>query len=103
MIDLQNEQLITLPQAANLVPPARNGKKTHVSTVLRWILKGIDGVKLEGIRIGGRWLTSTPALQRFGERVTPDLNGERSKGPRSPSQRERAIARAERRLERIGI
>jgi hypothetical protein len=103
MIDLEIEQLITLPQAARLVPPARNGKKTHVSTILRWILRGVDGAHLEGARLGGRWFTSRGALQRFAERLTPNLDGERAMAPRSPTARERAVARAERRLEKVGI
>ena len=52
---------------------------THIGTVLRWILTGLKSpagelVRLEGIRIGGKWLTSKEAMQRFAERLTPDLN-----------------------------
>ncbi len=103
MIDLENETLLPLSKAAKRVPPARNGKRCHESTILRWILQGIDGVKLEGTRLGGRWLTSSQALQRFAERLTPNLDAERPRPPRSPGARERAARRAEKELERIGI
>ncbi len=43
---------ITLAQAAALVPSPRRGKKTHVSTLLRWILQG----KLAGYRRGRWWM-----------------------------------------------
>jgi hypothetical protein len=107
MIDLQSEKLISLADAAKLVPPGRRGKRTHLSTVLRWVLRGARGpsserVKLEAVRLGGRWLTSAEALQRFAERLTPRLDGE-VRPIRSVGARERANIRAERELARIGI
>src|SRR6516162_3689488 len=98
MIDTTQEQLIRLADAARLIPPARRGKKTHESTVLRWILTGTkapDGstVRLDGIRLGGKWLTSREALQRFGEALTPDLatgaGPERRRFSRPPRTRQR--------------
>jgi hypothetical protein len=108
MIDINAETLLPLAEAAKTIPPARHGKRAHLSTLLRWVLKGAkapDGslVKLEGIRLGGRWLTSRQALQRFAERLTPDLEADRPRPPRSPGARERAARRAEKELERIGI
>jgi len=103
MIDIATETLLPLSKAAKRVPPARNGKRCHESTILRWILKGTDGVKLEGIRLGGRWLTSVEALQRFAERLTPSQEQPPATSPRSPSARERAARRAEKELERLGI
>ena len=66
MLDLTKEPVLPLAAATKLVPPARNGKKTHLSTLLRWILKGCRGpdgalVKLEAGRIGNRWMTSREA------------------------------------------
>ena len=43
------------------------------------------------------------ALQRFGERLTPGEVTEQRPVPRSPAARERAIKRAEKELDRIGI
>jgi hypothetical protein len=77
--------------------------------LLRWILTGARApsgelVKLEGMRIGGRWMTSKEALQRFGERLTPRLEHlDNSTRPRTPLRREQASKRAERLLEKTGI
>ena len=108
MIDLQTEQPISLAEAARSVPAARNGKRTHLSTILRWIIQGAKGpcgtrVMLEGIRLGNRWMTSRQALQRFADRLTPDLETPQPNPPRSPAQRQEASERAERELAKFGI
>ncbi len=78
MIDLQNEQPISLRAAARLLPPGRRGRHVTVSCVFRWIVDGVVGpdgkrVRLEAARVGGRWLTSVPALERFAIAQTPRL------------------------------
>jgi hypothetical protein len=108
MVNIASETLIRLAEAAKLVPPSRRGKRTHESTVLRWILTGTKDrtgavVHLEGIRLGGKWLTSCEALQRFAERLTPDLGTGRPNHPRSPGRRQRALERAGRFLATHGI
>jgi hypothetical protein len=106
MIDLANESLIGLAQAAVTLPPGRLGKKVHFSTILRWVLKGgrtPDGrVQLEAIRLGGRWLTSREALQRFADRQTPDYT-QQIAAPRTSAARLRAALRAEQALIRMGV
>src|SRR5262245_44274246 len=96
------EKVLALVQAAKLVPPARNGKKCHTSTLLRWITRGQAGVKLEGLRLGGRWFTSLEALQRFAEALTPDRSADQPT-PRTPVARNRADEKARRQLDRLGI
>jgi Protein of unknown function (DUF1580) len=113
MIDLTSERLIRLSEAARLIPAARGGKRTHESTILRWILSGAkapDGstVRLEGLRVGGKWHTTHEAMQRFAEALTPDLrshedHAQRPRIPRAPSRRQRAADRAGRELEKLGI
>jgi hypothetical protein len=109
MLDTTVESPIPLNAAAKLIPPARNGKRTHLSTILRWITRGAkapsgERVRLEAVRIGGRWMTSRQALQRFAERLTPRLDTTAaSTTPRTPGQRQRAAERAERELDLIGI
>jgi hypothetical protein len=108
MIDLTAESPLSLAQAAKLVPPGRNGKRTHLSTILRWILHGAkapDGelVRLDGASLGGRWLTSASALQRFSEKLTPVLDRPPTNGVRTARSRERAAERAGRELELRGI
>jgi hypothetical protein len=106
-IDLKTETTISLVQAARMQPPGRRGRPVTLSCVLRWILKGCRGpdgemVRLEGVRIGGRWITSIEALERFAARLTPNLVNPPAT-PRSPSRRQRASERAAAALERIGI
>jgi hypothetical protein len=53
-IDLMLERVYSFARAAQFVPPARNGLKTHISTLLRWATKGVrapDGtiVRLEAL------------------------------------------------------
>lgn len=70
MIDISRESLLSLREAARLRPLGRSGRPTHVSSVYRWISRGIRGIRLEAIRLGGMTLTSREALQRFAERLT---------------------------------
>jgi hypothetical protein len=108
MIDLTTESPIPLAAAAALIPPARNGRRTHLSTLLRWVLRGAKGpdgapVRLEAVRIGGRWMTTRAALQRFTERLTPRLDGAPPPAARSDSARRQAGTRAAAELERLGL
>jgi hypothetical protein len=108
VIDPQLEPLISLAAAAKLIPPARTGRRTHLSTLIRWITTGAkapDGVRvrLEGYRMGSRWMTSAAALTRFMEALTPRLNAEPAPAPRSPAGRRRESERAAKELERAGI
>jgi hypothetical protein len=108
MIDLTQETPLTLASATRLIPPGR-GERTHLSTLLRWILSGVrdpagNVVRLEALRIGGRWVTSREALQRFAERLTPVASeGPAGAPPRTAGQRERSAARAGEDLSRLGI
>jgi hypothetical protein len=77
-----------------------------VSCIVRWIKQGVRGpngrVHLEAIRIGGRFLTSVEALERFAAAQTPDL-ADRPQLPRTPTARRRASERAAEQLSRIGM
>src|SRR5436309_12638234 len=109
MIDFQSETPLSLAEAKKLVPPSRGGKTTHLSTLLRWILTGSRGpagevVRLEAVRLGGRWMTSREALQRFAERLTPRQDApETQAAPRTPGQLRRAAERAGAQLDRVGF
>lgn len=67
---LTKEQLVPLPQLAKGTSPIRLDRPVAVSTVHRWRDPGIRGVRLECVRIGGRWLTSVEAFERFCETLT---------------------------------
>lgn len=108
MIDVANESCLSLAQAAKLIPAGRQGRPTSMATVFRWVLMGAQGpggqrIRLEAVRMGGRWITSKEALQRFAERLTPRFDDGPGVKMRTPLQRKRALERAERELERAGI
>jgi excisionase family DNA binding protein len=94
MIDLASEKLLTLEQAAERL-------LVNKATVCRWITSGSNGVYLEGIRLGTRWRTSEEALQRFGERLTPNREAASSPQPRflTSKQRQRQIDEANEQLD----
>jgi hypothetical protein len=108
VIDLTTESTLSLTQATHLLPQGRRGAKPTLSCILRWVLKGArspagDIVRLEAIRLGGRWVTSREAIQRFAERLTPNLNDNQVSPVRTPCKRHRASERAAKELEKIGI
>ena len=63
-IDVHQEELLTLSQAARAVRP-RGAKPLAPSTIWRWHKHGIKGVRLETVVIGGKRHTSREALTRF--------------------------------------
>jgi hypothetical protein len=91
MIDIANEQMISLRDVPKHVPTRPNGKRIHISAGYRWAMHGIRGVQLESIRIGGTTFTSVEALQRFAERLTQQAFPET---PLTPKSRQRAIESA---------
>jgi hypothetical protein len=102
------EHTLSLSQAAKRLPPSRKGAPVSLACVLRWVLSGARGpdrqtVRLEAIRLGGRWLTSVEALARFADRLTPQAEVSPPSPVRTPRQRRNAAEQAERELERMGI
>ena len=61
---LLDENLITLAEAAEHLPRI-NGRRIHVSSLHRWRVNGIRGIRLETRRLGRRVVTSVEALERF--------------------------------------
>jgi len=73
----------------------------HISTLVRWVTKGIGGVKLEAEKCGGRWVTSREALQRFVARLTPCVVAPSNQSP--PDARRHADQVAAEKLSRRGF
>jgi hypothetical protein len=108
MIDLANETTVSLAQVAREQPPGRGNAPCSLGCVLRWVLKGVRSpsgelVRLEAIRLGGRWVTSREALQRWAERLTPRLDEEPAPAPRTAAARGRAAEKAGKELEAMGV
>ncbi len=70
MIDLAHESVLSLTDAVEHLPQRRGGRSVHVATLYRWAQRGVRGVKLEALQVGGTKCTSIEALQRFFERLT---------------------------------
>lgn len=92
-----DEQLLSATQAAH-----ESQGRPHVSTIWRWINRGIRGVKLETVMVGGRRFTSREALERFHQRITATSAGE-PLPVRTTRQRARDIDQARRELADAGI
>ena len=68
MIDIDTEELLTFAEAAGRLPSRASGKHLHKATVHRWAMPGgLEGARLESIKIGGIRYTTPAALQRFVE------------------------------------
>ncbi len=64
------EGLISLVQAASLLPPIR-GQRVSASSIFRWITRGKLGIRLEGIKCHGTgYYTSRQAMARFAAALT---------------------------------
>jgi hypothetical protein len=108
MSTLLNEQLISLSQLAARIKSHRRQGSLSTQAIWRWVTRGLmlpDGrmVKLESVRLAGRFLTSWPAFQRFLVAQTP---GEAEVLPvptRSPAKRKRAGELAGQALKSAGI
>ena len=91
------EKFLTLTEATKLLPGRPN-----VATLWRWRTSGCRGIKLETVLIGGKRMVSREALQRFVEATTAAADGVNAK-TQTPRQREAAINRAEKELDRLGV
>lgn len=69
---LNGEQLVAIPEVPDFMP-TRRGKKLHISTVYRWVLKGAHGKVLDSAMLGGIRYTSLEALERFLGTSTAEL------------------------------
>jgi hypothetical protein len=96
-IDVGSETLQTFAEAAGELP-----SRPHVSTLHRWRLRGVRGVKLETCVIGGRRFISKEAIRRFAEATTAAADRQPAAAP-TPPRRRRAIARAVAKLSKDGI
>jgi hypothetical protein len=96
-----DESTLTIAEAARI-------GRTSFCSVWRWLLRGVPDpqgrrVRLEGVRVGGRWLTSKEALERFAEALTPQWEDDARTPPRTKTARRKASQRAAIKLQEVGI
>jgi len=96
MIDVSTEDLTTLAIATGLVP-GRSGRGVAMATIWRWVLRGVRGVRLESILIGGTRYTSRQALARF----IAATNAASAAPPVVEQSSSQRVAEAERELSQI--
>jgi hypothetical protein len=100
--------LVTIARAARFFPSFKTEGATHVSTLTRWILRGLpDGkggrVKLRAVRLPGGWATTQEWIERFLEALTDCRTEPAGAAPRTPNQRRKAAERAGRELDQLGL
>lgn len=103
-IDINAEELLELSKVpANL--ERRTGKRLNVSTVYRWINRGIAGIQLETVLVGGSRFTSAQALNRFFTQSTLAKQGKLSKATTEGIRRAKDIRQkqVEARAKRLGV
>lgn len=89
VINLEKDELRPIHQVIR----ARIGKRVAPATLWRWRLKGVNGVRLECVRVGGLWFTTTAAFAEFlaaqtasFERPEVTLRSDAVPPPRSPEK-----------------
>jgi hypothetical protein len=96
-IDPAGEEVVTLTELARRLPRRRANKPTHVATLHRWRLRGLNGVRLAAVKYGGIWVTTVQAYQRFVDALTrataPEVPVPANTPPMAPDSVDRALDR----------
>ena len=105
-IDISSERLITLEEAAALLPGRAPGTTIHPFTISLYTTRGKKGHKLETLLAGPRRVTSIEAVQRFLEAISqsPQRTGGKKAVAmaRTAKQRIKAAKAACARMEQAG-
>jgi len=90
------ETLIPVGDIPKMLPPRSTGKRVHISACYRWITRGIRGVRLEVVRVGGSMYTSREAVARFAAQLSRP--GDAARPIAMSHQRQKQIEQARTRL-----
>jgi hypothetical protein len=105
---------LSLSQAARRIPPTKGDRPVHVSTLTRWITRGVKTaagsvIRLEARRFPGGWKVTSHPVDEFLDELTraalgdgPTPNSELSSS-RISARRQRGLARLEAELVRAGF
>ena len=96
---LTGESLLPVAAAVERV----TGQRPHPTTLHRWRLRGVRGIKLETVLCGNRRMSSEPAVERFIIACTRAADGGERESSRTPRRRDAAVQRAEAELAKAGI
>lgn len=70
MIEFSEQAAVPVAEVPAYLPPGRGGRRVNSSTVIRWCLRGVRGVRLESVVVGGRRYTDRASIVRFIEATT---------------------------------
>ena len=103
---LNGEPLHSLAAVAASLPGHRRNAHVNAATVFRWITRGVraaDGelVRLEAVRLGTAWRTSSEAVARFSARLTSAAQPNDARVPAARSERSRPRSAASDELDRL--
>jgi hypothetical protein len=93
-------RLCDVPSLAWL-PRRRKGARLNFSTVWRWALRGVHGIRLRTVVVGGTRCTSERWLREFFAALAG--NPITTPAIRTPARRQREIAQAQEELRAHGI
>ncbi|QJW94602.1 DUF1580 domain-containing protein [Frigoriglobus tundricola] len=100
VLDLVNEEVVTFAELARRLGRRRANRPTHVATIHRWRLRGLNGVRLAAAKSGGIWVTTVQAYQRFVDAITQAASPE----AKPPAGTPRASAdQTDRSLDALGL
>lgn len=96
------DKLIRLPEVPKLawLPSRPDGRPIHVQSVYNWTLRGVRGVKLRSLQVGGMRCTTEPWLIEFFERISMPVTTPTAV---TPTQARKAHEAAKARLAAHGI
>ncbi|GAB5403964.1 MAG: hypothetical protein Aurels2KO_21950 [Aureliella sp.] len=80
------EEEIVIELKENLLPlscvpkylPEKRGQRLSIKTVYRWAQRGLSGIQLETLQVGGTLYTSEEALARFFNAITCEKRREKT-------------------------
>jgi hypothetical protein len=107
--EFSSEPKVLIATLAREIPSHRTGRCLGPQAIWRWVCKGLrlaDGrvVKLEAVRLAGRWYSSHGALQRFITAQQDDAQPAELPAPaRSATKRQKASEKAAELLETAGL
>jgi len=83
MIDTSTERLMPLKELPAAAIPGREGETVKIDTLRYWCTVGVRGIRLESLKVEGKYCTSIEAWNRFFQAVT-DAAAATTKRGRTP-------------------
>jgi hypothetical protein len=101
VVDVAIETIFPLSELPDRIPP-RFGRKLSIPTSYRWSTRGVRGIVLETVQIGGTRYTSVEAFQRFTDALTRARDGQLPV-ERAPAPVRKKLAETAAELDRLRI